>query len=265
MKLTPYVLTTARNLPFLQTDIALPEPIDIFDVGDPYNRDFCQLINLSNQDAFGGAGDMGMPLWVMLDCAILPSAMVGFYVHSDDLNDEQRRRLHALDYEGPVPVSEYSASPSIEPNTVCGFSLQSQMPGLNLGVRTKALALAVFGAKQQIGVTQFTNPAIRVHTKLGNLELTMHKPIVHTHSDNSFVYALNVPDHSALIDIATGQQTQVSAPVPNGDTLYFDPSNKAHHDQVAAALAADHKVTIVQPGFEVVNGSPRLSMVLTES
>ena len=206
---------------------------------------------------------MGMPLWVMLDCGILSSAIVGYGVPTEQASPELRARLSVPDgYRDPlIPVSEYCACPTSEPGGVSGFSLQSQLPGHRLGLRTKALALAIYQATTQVGVTQFDNPSIRGHARLGLLRVLMHRPSVHTHAHNSFVYQLAVPDKPTLLALAGGTLDAVAGRPPQGDLVAFDPAQELHHDRMRAALDAGREVWITQPGWRAVEGGCRIDVV----
>ena len=253
----------ARNVAYLDLDLGFDEPVTRFDIADPENTTFCEILNRANQLAFGGEKMMGMPLWVMLDCAILPGAMLGFMMRREQVPSELAERLHVpSDYVGWVPISEYSACGSIEPGTGSGFSLQTQIEKSGIGTQTKALALAALGFERQVGVTQFDNPAIRVHSRFGRLEILVHRPIVHTHAQNSFVYSVDLPSRSTLIEMAHGS-------FPNHDpvapTMQFDPSKEDDHDRLAGHLRSGGRAWIEPPGWFNNDGSIALPITLEQS
>ncbi len=249
LPLIPFALTSERNLELLHLDGLARDP-EVVLVDDPSRGDFCRLLNHTNQLAFGGETNMGMPPWVMLDCGILSCAIVGFAMRREDLPDGLDEAIGVpQDYGDLVPVSEYCACPTLEPNSVSGFSLAAQLTGHGVATRTKALALAIYGSRSQIGVTQFDNPAIRVHAKLGPMEVTLHRPSVHTHAANSFAYRLDLPDRPTLIAIADGTRRRAEhAPLP-GEALDFDPTDETHHARLRDAVASRRPVHIVQPGW----------------
>lgn len=264
-ELIPYVLTTALNAPYLDFDglEALGHDVEVVLVEDEENAEFCDLLNRSNQHAFGGPNDMGMPLWVMLDCAILPSAMVGFMLPADLVNDEIWDLLDIdEDYEGMVPISEYCAALSIEPGCVSGFSLHSALSGQGIATRTKALALAVLGARKQVGVTQFDNPAIRVHARFGPMEIITHRPVVHTHSEDSFVYRLNLPDRETLIEMACGGVEFGVPERPEGTKWLFEPTDEVQHLRLATHLSDGGRAWIVSPGWRGTQDGCEIDMIV---
>lgn len=264
-KLVPYALTFGRNTGHLNLDLDLHDEIEILHVEDEENAEFCGILNQSNQLAFGGPKDMGMPLWVMLDCAILPSAMVGFMLAADDVPDDLWDLLDLEDdYDGWVPVSEYCAALTVEPGCVSGFSLHSHIANQGIATRTKALALAVLDAKAQIGVTQFANPAIRVHARFGPMEILLHRPAVHTHSEDSFVYRLELPDMKMLESMARDVVEFGVANRPEGVTWSFDPDDERSHVRLATHLSDGGRAWIVSPGWRGTSEGCQIDMILGE-
>lgn len=243
--LVAYVLTTQENAEYLNFDGISCQLIDI---ADRSNRTFCDILNHTNQLAFGGPTSMGMPKWVMLDCAILASAMIGFMIPAEKADEKLKAKLGIdTNYKGFIPISEYSASFTARPNSVSGFSLQTQIENQGIGTRTKALALAVLNANRQIGVTQFDSSAIRTHCHFGHLKLEIHQPIVHTYPENSFVYSVDLPPRNKLIAMALGEKrTQESS----DDIFWFDIDNDEHHKKLSQHLESNHQAWIVYPGYK---------------
>lgn len=266
LELLPFVFTTRANAPYLRLDSdQLGLPLELIWVEDPYHASFGALLNHTNQLAFGGA-NMGMPMWVLLDCGILPSAVVGFAVRRDALDAAQRERLGVPeDYEHPlVPVSEYCGSLMVEPGGICGFSLQSQLEGFGLGTRTKALAMWVYKGTFQVGVTQFDNAAIRVHSRLGPLQFQIHRPSVHTHPQNSFVYRVTLPSPAVLAKMARGEIKGVEPDgLPDGGERWiFRIRDEDEHARLAELVAGGVKVWIVPPAWYDAEDGPVLELFI---
>ncbi len=262
-ELVPYVLTTRRNLPYLDLDIEIGHDLKLMRIEDDRHAEFCTLINRSNHDAFGGRDSMGMPRWVMLDCAVLPSAVVGFMLPVDKTPDEVLERLEVDDdYEGYVPVSEYCGCPTVEKECVSGFSLHSQLVGQGIATRTKALALATYGAQSQIGVTQFYSPAIRVHVRFGRMEVLMHRPAIHTYPEDSFVYRLELPPKETLVDMARGADVFGESEIPEGVRWEFDPDNEMMQGRLAGHIQDGGRVWLIPPGWRATEDGCELHMVL---
>lgn len=253
MKLSPFILGASHHLPHLRhLDAFCDDGLHTFLLHKPSTRPFARLLNHTNQLAFGGDTNMGMPLWVMLDCGILSSAIIGFGAYQDDLDDATLARLgvpHDYPDDLLVPLSEYCACPTLRPGCVSGFSLQSQLPGHALGLRTKALAMLFYGATSQVGVTQFDNPAIRVHARFGPMKLLVHRPVVHTHSPKSFVYEIELPPPHTLEAMARDPRHAPTSRALHHDWS-FDPANEAHHQRLGELLQRGQEVCITQPGWQ---------------
>ena len=185
----------------------------IIDVLDPATAPFFHLVNAANARAFSG---LPMPPWVQLDCACLPAGMIGLGCTRADVDAvlyadlAARTRVtfgeaagRAVDeWQGLVPLAEYTCVRTPAEGHVVGFSLYSLVPGL--GVRTKAMALSMHEARLQTGIAQLDNAALRVHVALGPLDIRAVGVAVHTMSAMTLVYALRVPALDVLARIATG-------------------------------------------------------------
>jgi hypothetical protein len=264
--LIPFVLTARQNLPLLSIeghDLG-EHPLEYFFVDDADSAPFGKILNYTNQLAFGGDTNMGMPLWVLLDCGILSSAVIGFGVPFEDADDDLKQLLQVPeDYRGLLPVSEYCACPTLEPGCVSGFSLQSQVTGQGIATRTKALAMLLYGASKQVGVTQFDNAAIRVHSRFGPMRITVHRPSLHTHASNSFVYKLSLPDRERLAALARGVFDEVAPEtLPEGERWMFDPAKESDHARLRALVTDGRNVWIVPPGWEGVEDGCRLVLTI---
>jgi hypothetical protein len=180
------------------------------DVLDGATTPFFRLMGAANARAFG---DLGMPAWVQLDCATLPTAMIGFARPARELDPAivndlcLRADIDAVDDHQLVPVAEYTALCTPVAGDVVGFSLFSLVPGL--GVRAKALALLVMGAKTQTGITQIDNIALKTHARFGPLEVVRLGVEVHSRPTTTLVYRLSVPDGATLGALSTGKTTRV--------------------------------------------------------
>jgi hypothetical protein len=261
--LRPYVLTTGANAERLEVDLDIEPGIEVLAIEDERHAEFCSILNRGNQAAFGGPGDMGMPLWVMLDCAILPSAMTGFMLPREHVASDVIERLQVDDdHEGWVPISEYCACPTVEPGSVSGFSLHSHVPGHGIATRTKALGLCVLGARRQIGVTQFSNPAIRVHVRFGPMEVQIHRPIVHTHSEDSFVYSLDLPSQDEMMQMARGEVEFGAGDRPDGQRWTFMHDDEVAHGRLREHLSGGGRAWVTPPGWRATEQGYEISMVL---
>ncbi len=261
--LQPYVVTTRRNRDHLNLQVDTDHSLEVLQIEDESNAEFCELLNRSNQDAFGGPQDMGMPLWVLLDCGVLPSGVVGFMLPQEHTPPEIIDKLDVdEDYDGPVPVSEYCGCPTVEDDCISGFSLHSQLVGHGIATRTKALAMVIYGARSQIGVTQFYNPAIRVHVRFGAMEVLTHRPAVHTHPEDSFVYRVELPARKTLVNMANGSDVFGDSTLPEGVGWEFDPDNEMQQGRLSRHLQDGGRVWLIPPGWRATEEGCELHMVL---
>ena len=132
----------------------------------------------------------------------MPSAMIGFALrHADvpaDLRASFGDALDGLAADALVPVAEYGAVCTPEAGTVVGFSLYALLPGLRLGVRAKARALLLMGARRQVGITRREGAVRRAHEVFGPLRVLADQPAVHPNGADTLVYELDVPDRAVL-------------------------------------------------------------------
>lgn len=240
-----------RTLDLSPGDVALT-PLDFL---GPYERawkleDLMRTYNVLNATAFGAKG---IPLqnWVMIDLGLLPSGFLLITLsreraeraRSDPARPVRERERIAevlpavlaeadrLEHTGPIPVAGYCAAPTPDRDAWVGWSLCSAIPGL--GTVAKGLALLAYGARTLTGVTQFYDPALRVHRKFGPMRLLaavldLH-PVRHTMAYRTEVF---------------GPETEL---VP---TLLLDPRD--HEAQWALQQRLDagtHEYFILPPGL----------------
>ena len=181
-----YGLWLASNgavLPELALDEAGLTPLDFL---GPYERewkleDLMRAYNVLNATAFGAKG-IPLPNWVMIDLGLLPSGFVLITLSRSDAEaavDGGGRvaevlpavlaEADRLGHGGPIPVAGYCAAPTPRRSDWVGWSLCSAIPGL--GTTAKGLGLLAYGAQTLTGVTQFYDPALRVHRKFGPMQL----------------------------------------------------------------------------------------------
>ena len=201
----PYVLG-AEHVGGVGRRVAALPGTRFLDVLDPASAPFFHRLHAANALAFG---DMGMPAWVQLDCATLPSAMIGFALRRGDMPEDLAARLEdAVAAQAPavgpaqaddlMPLSAFCAVHTREPDTVVAFTWFSLLPGLDLGLRTKAMGLLILRARRQIGVTRRAGPVRALHERLGPLTVLRDRPTIHPAADDTMVYELAVPPAPVL-------------------------------------------------------------------
>jgi hypothetical protein len=217
------------------------------------------LFIVANAMSFGER-ELGMPKWVMVDLALMPSAMVLAVAsknHVKELSETQANapallnlldRASELGYEGPLPVAGYAAAATPTRGRWVGWSVWSLVSGQNLGYSLKRLALASYRATRQVGVTQFDHiEALYLHPKFGKLRITCAKlgahPAPHTFSyevdlrflpnDGSPADPAQMPAPNSQIvvdDDLDGQLTAVQTAIERGEEYYVLPLSKADVD-----------------------------------
>jgi hypothetical protein len=263
-RLVPYVYGTSWNIDKLALDVGLDRDIEVLEFSNAEHAAFADLWVRGNQIAFGGLEDMGMPSWVFVDCVIMAFAAVGFMLPADQTPEAVRRELEIPDdYDGWVPISEYSICPTVEADTVAAFSLQSRIQGRGIGTRTKALGLYTADVDFQTGVTQYTSPALRVHTRFGPMEVLVDRPPAHDHSEKSLAYRLDVPSQAELARLAAGEPHDPSvSSTPDGERWTFEVGDPESHEHLSSHLEEGGCAWVVQPGMEMTADGAVVSLVL---
>lgn len=200
--LIPYIYSYPGNLdqfnlsPFEVQRLAHFSP---FKSEDLY---FFSLLKKLDSKSFGESG-MGMDNWVFLDCAIMPSGVVGYSIKAKDAPKELLVEYSIpVTYEGLIPLSMFIAIPMAKEYTWFAHNLSSSNSFLEtkfkgLGLVTKNLGLEIFKIKNLMGATQWNNSSLHVHTKIAKLKIeTVHTP-VHSHPE-SLIYSCEVKDTSTI-------------------------------------------------------------------
>ena len=125
----------------------------------------------------------GVPLaaWVLSDVYLLPAGI-------------------AVLLDGDAIVAAWVGLPSVRGDAV-GVSLLSALPGA--GAVVKLLGARILGVSRVRGVTQWSSPALRTHTRLGPLRVL--GPVPAHELDGTFVYETDLSD-DALVDAALARR-----------------------------------------------------------
>lgn len=231
--LRPYAVTAAMNRAWLEA--RLPAETIWRDPLVAADTAYCLALNRANSfahdgtDAPGhGAGALGMPRWVLLDCCLLPTAMVGFEAPRSAIPAAAADKLDPTGELEWIAVSEYVALPSVEAGRHIGISLFSLVQGAGLGVRSKALGLRAVGSTELIGVTQYASAGVAVHLRFGPLAIVTESVGVHSRPGETFVYRLDVPEPDVLAQLARGERRDAGAYAPAEWEvgLRFDPRDE---------------------------------------
>ncbi len=159
--------------------------------------DFADQILRFEAKAFS-ASDMAMPRWVFYDCALVPGFVAGFAIKKEKAPQVILDILKPKEDSEWVPISLFIIIPTMGKkewvaHNLC--SINSLIPKeygfYGLGFLTKAFGLWYANIEICCGMTQWTSPAVKLHTHYGNFEiLTAYTP-VHSHAQ-TLTYRVNV-------------------------------------------------------------------------
>lgn len=233
------------------------------DVSDPKNKYFFELYIAANGIAFGGK-NLAMPKWVGLDCVALPTVSIGFAVPASYLKETIRKEYSIPDgFNGLVPVSMYTALPSIElPRTFVNFSMCSTISGKGLATYSMALAVFAYDADIIRSVVQYDNIALKVHSKLGKLKLEVTSVPIHTLSENTFIYSVDVRDKDSLLN-NLNQVTDMDKVVKTA-SLLFDSTSHEQLEIINNGLMSGSKYYILSPGLLNTPDGKRIPLLIDE-
>lgn len=262
----PYIATSRHILESLNTtpfNHALP--IHLLD--DQEQIPFYEAYLLSNSLSFSSP-DLKMPHWVMIDCALMQSAIVGFTRAVKDLpsellkyyEDDPRVDLSNLTR---VPVSGQIASPAAACGSFVGISLFSLSKQLNgdkgLGLSTKALALEVYKARENgtfYGIAQYDNPALKIHGRFSSkMEIEQAMVPLHPRKDMTLIYKMNINFNPYTIEQAAPEREP---------TFWLDAKDKEMKFRIQEGLRQGRRYQIAPP-FAVNKGGAILLPIIEEN
>ncbi|MGE3623015.1 MAG: hypothetical protein AB7H77_03955 [Bdellovibrionales bacterium] len=250
----PYISTSRRLLPFLDTS-PFGEKANIFLMENDEHGPFHEAYLLSNSLSFKSP-DLKMPHWVLIDCALMQTAIVGFMKACKDLPESLLSHyrndpgidLDRLDF---IPVSGQISSPSVGGESFVGISLFSLAKSIpegpsQLGLYTKALALEVYRAARQshyYGIAQYNNPSLKIHGRF-TPRLEIHQPMVPLHpgKDMTLIYKMTVDFDPHRLD---------EPPSEAGEpTFWLNARDISGKNRMQAGIA-DGKRYVIMPPFSV--------------
>ena len=183
------------KLDWFTQDVLRKNPLKMADVG------FANLILELEHKAFEKS-DMPMPRWVFYDCAIMPGYVAGFAINQKKMTDEMRAVYKTLtpDQEW-VPISLFIIIPTMAKkewvaHNLCSINsmISKQNKFYGLGFLTKAFALWYANIEICCGMTQWTSPALRLHSHYGEFEILTSYTPVHDYAE-TLTYRLTVDPH----------------------------------------------------------------------
>jgi hypothetical protein len=206
----PYIATSRKLLPHLNTT-PFGQKVTVYLMDDVDDSSFMEAYFmleaylLSNSLGFESP-NLKMPHWVLIDCVLMQTAIVGFTLAKSAIPDELISYYHAdekidLAKLKRIPVSGQICASDIGSRSMTGISLFSLgrrwLNGVqHLGLYSKTLALEVYKAKDYdyfYGITQYDNNSLKIHGRF-TTEMEISQPIVPLHpgKDMTFIYKMKL-------------------------------------------------------------------------
>jgi len=245
----PYVATSERLLPCFNTK-PFGKEAACFTIENADHQPFLEAYLLSNSLSFEKQ-ESKMPHWVLVDCVLLQTAVVGFMKKVSEVpesllkyyQEDENVDLDKLTY---LPVSGQIAGLAADGKSVVGLSLFSLGPKLGepvgLGLYTKGLALEALRADQLeyvFGITQYDNRSLRIHGRFAD-KMEIYQPIVplHPYKDMTLVYrmALNYDPYNLKEKLADKEPT-----------FWLKATDKESKERMQAAMTEGKRFYIAPP------------------
>ena len=247
-QLRPYVMLHRYNLvespgtvhPFDGFDQLTPLIVDPLAVS---NIEFANQVIRLDSKVYDDA--LVTPRWVFYDCAVMPGIICGFAARTEELSNELKQALEAHDSSDWTPVSLFIVIPTLHSNHWMAHNLGSANHLLpkskrwgGLGFLTKAFGLWYGNIEYQFGVTQWDNPAIKLHSNYGFMELVTSYTPFHTHP-HSLTYRTQVDPNiwQRFFDDSYRDARFAQFYEPSGLTLYPDRLDSIQEVQARIEMA----------------------------
>lgn len=154
------------------------------------------ILQLETQ-AFDASG-MAMDRWVFYDCAVMPGFVAGFAARTASLSDAVKKKLKVSEGLEWTPLSLFIIIPTMAPkewvaHNLCSVNsiLEKEDRWWGLGFMSKAFGLWYANIETCIGMTQWSSPALKLHSYYGFFNiLTAYTP-VHSYA-KTLTYRLDV-------------------------------------------------------------------------
>jgi hypothetical protein len=150
--------------------------------------EFAEQIYYIEEKAFGAA-NMTMPRWVFYDCAIIPGFVAGFAMKTAKLPEAVRKVMRVDPKQEWTPLSLFIIIPTMAKgqwvaHNLCAVNsmLEPADRLYGLGFLSKAFGLWYANVESCCGMTQWANPALKLHIHYGTLEVMTAYTPVHSHA-----------------------------------------------------------------------------------
>ncbi len=194
----PYVYVRPENrihqpgkihaqLDWFPHDVLYKNPLEMNEVG------FANQILSLEARAFGPS-NMAMPRWVFYDCAILPGFVAGFAYRTKAM-PQAIREIMGITAENEhehewTPLSLFIIIPTMSAkgewvaHNLCSINslLPKEESFYGIGFLSKAFSLWYANVVTNCGMTQWTSPAVRLHSHYGDFEILTAFTPVHSYA-----------------------------------------------------------------------------------
>jgi hypothetical protein len=261
----PYIATSRHLLDSLNTGV-FGYPISLHLLDDESQVPFHEAYLLSNSLSFSSP-DLKMPHWVMIDCALMQSAIVGFSRAIEDIPAEILKHYENdpridLSKLKRIPVSGQIASPGTSQGSFVGislFSLGQQIAAeRQLGLFTKALALEVYRAGRRgtfYGIAQYDNPALKIHGRFSTkMEIEQAMVPLHPRRDMTLIYRMNIDFDPYRIE---------ERPPERSPTFWLNAKDREGKARIQSGIREGRRYQIAPP-FAVLRGGEVFLPIIEE-
>lgn len=263
-----YILSSTWNGPHWPT-YALGQNVTWLNADEVENRRFAFILNAANGAVYSGGVSLGigMPWWVMVDCALMPAGFFGVMGPAKLLSDNKRSIINKILADIPmpqgvndpsliaplqddeiIPLAEASTLACAMPDKISSYSLYSLVPGL--AIIAKSLSLSAYkqlGRSLQMGIAQYDNKSLRIHTQFGPLEIMNFAVPLHTYSERTFYYRLEIPDDNHLQELLGGKTLKSKLPAAPQMISVTDVAKRKEFEKRRAA--GTHRYYLAAPGL----------------
>jgi hypothetical protein len=259
----PYIATSERLLPIFNTK-PFGKDAACFVMENPEHHAFHEAYLLSNSLSFEKP-DIKMPHWVLVDCVLLQTAIVGFMKKVSEIPETLLKHYQEdasvdVDQLTYLPVSGQIASMAADGKSVVGLSLFSLGPKLGepkgLGLYTKALALEVYRAAQYeyvYGITQYDNRSLRIHGRFADkMEIYQATVPLHPFKDMTLIYRMSLKYDPYKLD---------EKPPENEPTFWLNAKDAEGKKRIQAGMKAGKRFLIAPPFIVKRDGEVFLPIV----
>jgi hypothetical protein len=178
----------------------------------------------------------------------VPSASIGFAKYANEIEPEILVALGIPDtYDDLVPLSMFTALPSMQAGTYINPTLCSVIHRQQLATCTMALGIASYAMDTLKSIVQYDNPAIKVHARFGSLMMEAAQVAVHDLSSMTFVYRLDLADKEEVFDHVYEKVDETK--VASEADILLDPVDNKKKQSLQHAIEGGGGFTVMRPGM----------------